>query len=749
MSKPRALYQEQRQLPPKSSFSVLGSVCYVLALWQRYWLRAGAILLLMTVYLLYKTYFALAVKQIIDSLEATGAVTELPTLIATLGGGFVLAFGARLLAERQLAQVGARILNHLRVRLFTHLQQLSQGFYARTPNGNILARFSSDLADLDKAVGVKLRDGVLDVLEILYNYPVLFYLDWRLSLLSLALLSGIGLLTGFLIPAATVAAYQLKTAEAQLLGQVQESTRAQAVIRAFGFEAQMLGRFQQQITGLADSGARASFLRARVSVGAKAGLMAARLILTVTGALFVMYDQLTLGGLIAFLGLVELVNTSVDDLVRNVLPDFIATTGGIQRIEELLQEAPDTVDRADAVALPPLRHAIEVAGVSFSYTGEESNLEAVDLTIPAGASVAFVGPSGSGKSTLLSLLLRAHEATTGVIRFDGLDLRLAQRASLQQQMGVVFQETYLFDMTIRENIRMAKPGASDAEVEAAAKLAEIHDLIMRLPQQYETRVGEGGGWLSGGQRQRVAIARAIIRDPAILILDEATSALDPGTEAAINATLQRLARSRTVIAVTHRLSSVVDADRIFVLQAGCVVEAGAHAALLQQNGIYAELWRKQAGFAVSADGRSGVVHAAYLRHVTLFNALDLETLTTLANRFSPEYIGEGQIVITEGEPGDKLYLIARGQVEVLMRSDQGPAQRIDTMQDGDHFGEMALLSNTPRNATIRTLTGSLFLTLPKAEFLDLVQTLPAVRAAVDAQIAHNLANRHRMQVVAG
>lgn len=730
-------------------FTLMSGIWYVIRFWRYYWLRALLILFLMTVYLLFKTYFALVVKSMIDSLQATGQVSNFLTIVATLGGGFLIAFGARLLAERQIAQIGVKIVNDLRMRMYQHMQHLSQGFYARTPVGSLLTRFSSNLTDLEKAAGIKMRDAVLNLLEILYNYPVLFFLDWRLAILSLILLVGMALLLSRLVPATTVAGYQLKQVEAQLAGQVQEAARAQGVIRAFGFEPQMLARFKQQIEAMQTTGATASFSNARVSLFAKGYLMATRLLLTSVGAVLVMYDFMTLGSLIAFLGLVELVNNSTDDLVRNVLPDFIATTSSIQHIEELLHERPDTEDLPNAVAIQPLKKAIEVKKVSFSYTGEVANLQAIDMMIRAGTSVAFVGPSGSGKSTLLSLLMRAHEATAGAIRFDGVDLRQARRDSLQQQMGVVFQETYLFDTSIRENIRMAKPDASDAEVEEAAKLAEIHDLIMRLPQQYETRVGEAGGWLSGGQRQRVAIARAIIRGPAILILDEATSALDPATEAAINATLRRLAQSRTVVAVTHRLSSVVEADCIFVLQAGRLVESGAHADLVQQDGIYAQLWQKQTGFEVSADGRSAVVHAAYLRHIGLFSALDLETLSTLASRFSPEYIGEGQFVIRQGEPGDKLYLIARGQVEVLVHDEEGSSRRIDTMQDGDHFGEMALLSDAPRNATICTLTGSLFLTLPKKEFLELVQSMPAVRSAVDAQIARTLANRDRMQIMSG
>ncbi|MEZ4713408.1 MAG: ATP-binding cassette domain-containing protein [Caldilineaceae bacterium] len=729
--------------------TLLGGLRYILRLWRPYWLRALLIFFLMTIYLLFKTYVALTGRTLIDSLQANGRVENLGFLLTTLAVGFVVAYGARLRAEWLIAHYSVQILNHLRVRMFTHLQHLSQRFYSRTPIGNILARFASDVAEIERTAGSKLRDTALDLMEILYNFPVIFYLDWRLACLALVMLALMTLLFSRLIPPATAASYQLKGGEASVTNQLQENIRAQAVIRAFGLENQMLNRFEAQIRALQGVGETASFLRARVSLSAKGCLMASRITLIIIGSLLVTGGMMTIGSLIAFLALIELINASVDNLTRNTLPDFIATTGGIQRIQELLQERPDTVDRTDAVAIPRLQRAINVEHVSFSYTGETDNLRAIDMTIPAGNSAALVGPSGSGKSTLLSLLMRAHEATTGAIKFDGVDLRRVQLLSLQQQMGVVFQETYLFDTTIRENIRMARTDASDAEVEEAAKQAEIHEIIMGLPQQYETRVGEGGGWLSGGQRQRIAIARAIIRDPAILILDEATSALDPGAEAAINATLQRLAQNRTVISVTHRLSSVVDVDCIFVLKAGRLVESGAHADLVQQNGVYAELWQKQTGFEISADGRRGVVHAAYLRYIELFESLDMTTLAALADRFSPEYMGEGQVVIQEGERGDKLYLIARGQVEVLVRGEAGAPRRIDTMQDGDHFGEMALLLDEPRNATIRTLTGCLFLTLPKAEFLGLVQTMPAVHAAVDAQIARTQANRDRLQVASG
>src|SRR5438046_581452 len=278
---------------------------------------------------------------------------------------------------------------------------------------------------------------------------------------------------------------------------------------------------------------------------------------------------------------------------KKVVPSLITATGGLQRIEDLLTRRPRVVDARGAQHLPRLAKEIRFEDVSFSYNGEQRQLDHISFTILAGETVAFVGPSGAGKSTILSLLARFYDVTTGAVTIDGHDLRRVTQESLRAQIGLVFQDTFLFNATIRDNIRMGKLDAADAQIEAAARAAEIHDLIMSLPRGYDTPTGELGAWLSGGQRQRIAIARAILRDPAILILDEATSALDPATETAIIATLKRIARHRTVVAVTHRLAAIHHADRIFVVDSGCVVEDGRHHELLHRGGLYHELWWKQ------------------------------------------------------------------------------------------------------------------------------------------------------------
>ncbi|HZZ81016.1 MAG TPA: ATP-binding cassette domain-containing protein, partial [Gemmataceae bacterium] len=262
-------------------------------------------------------------------------------------------------------------------------------------------------------------------------------------------------------------------------------------------------------------------------------------------------------------------------------------------LNDLFAQQPHVEDAPDATALPRLETDIVFDNVSFGYTSDGFQLQSLNVRIPRGSTVAFVGSSGSGKSTVLNLLLRLYDPTIGSLRVDGRDIRTVTQDSLRAQIGMVFQECFLFNTSIFENIRMGKPDATPDQVMAAARAAEIHEFIATLPQGYNTIVGERGSQLSGGQRQRLAIARALVRDPSILVLDEATSALDYATEAALNETLLKVAQNRTVVMVTHRLSSVTSAGHIVVLDHGKVAEDGTHEQLLAKNGAYAALWRNQ------------------------------------------------------------------------------------------------------------------------------------------------------------
>ncbi|MFO0660550.1 MAG: ATP-binding cassette domain-containing protein [Polyangiaceae bacterium] len=400
-----------------------------------------------------------------------------------------------------------------------------------------------------------------------------------------------------------------------------------------------------------------------------------------------------------------------------------------RRLDELLnaETEPSTRRKPDT----GLRRDIRLNDLTFAYPGRDAVLRGVNLTLKQGEFVAVVGPSGSGKSTVLGLVSRFLEPKSGFVSFDGMPASLLSTRSIRHQMAIVSQDTFLFRLSLRENIRFGRPSATDEEVEAAAREAEIHDTIKRLPNGYDTVVGEGGFSMSGGQRQRIAIARALIRNAPILLLDEATSALDPATEASVNETLLRAGRGRTTIFVTHRLSGVVQADRIVVVAGGMIAEDGTHATLLAKEGLYSELWKKQQGFTLSSDGALAQISAERLRDIPLLRPLSLTQLEALAPKFVSMRVSPGQAVINEGERANLFYIIARGLVMVSKRNDVDDDVEVARLGDGDQFGELALLNDSPRTATVTTRTECLFLTLNRAQFLELLETTPDVKAMVE------------------
>src|SRR3989454_2164873 len=572
---------------------LLGVLRRALALWRPYRGQGVLIVLAMLLQQGFNTFLALSLKLIIDTALAAGDSVLLVWILAGLAGGFIIALLANLSADYLTARVASNILNDLRLRMFSHLQRLSMDFFARAQTGNIVAHFSSDLADIDKGLTSRLADALLALIGLIVNVPLLFLLEWRLALVSMVALPLMMVGTRIFTPRASRANYELKQAQGQLASTVHEHVPAQPVIKVFGLQEATLIRFQQQLAGLARRTVRANFLTLLVGTTSSVGVLLMQLVALGVGALLALNGHLTVGALVAFTSLLSSVNKDAYNLTKKVVPSLITATGGLQRIEDLLSQRPQVVDAAEAQPLPRLAREIRFADVTFSYTGDQRHLDRISFTIPAGETVAFVGPSGAGKSTIVSLITRFYDVSAGAVTIDGHDLRQVTQESLRAQIGVVFQDTFLFNTTIRENIRMGKLDATDAEIEAAARAAEIHDFILSLPQGYDTPTGELGGLLSGGQRQRIAIARAVLRDPAILILDEATSALDPATEAAIIATLERLARHRTGLAATHRLAPIRDANRIFVVDAGCVVEQGQQQALLDRRGLYHDLWWEQ------------------------------------------------------------------------------------------------------------------------------------------------------------
>ena len=517
----------------------------------------------------YNVAFPLSLKYLIDDALLSENRSALLWILAVLGALAVVIAAVTTLMEFLNAKLAATVVTEIRHRLFAHLQTLPLGFYSGISSGEVISHFSTDLNEVEETVRNWMGLALIPALEILSATILLFCLSWQLALTAL-LIWPLTLIGPKLLSVPTVAAtYKKKGLEAATLAVVEENASAQPVIRAFGLHGVADIWFRKRSVPLAETSARVNFLAAMAERSVTTAVLLLHLLILGFGAWLAFGKQITIGTLVTFESVFWELSYNIG-FIGEFLPGVMESAGAIEHMGELLEEESGVEDKPGAPDLPRMAREITFDDVCFSYTGERLQLKKLNLRIPRGAKVGIVGRSGSGKSTILSLILRLYDPASGRVAIDDYDLRDVTRGSLREQIGVVFQESFLFNTSIRENIRLGKQGASDAEVEAAARAAEIHDFIQSLPRGYDTNSGERGGLMSGGQRQRIAIARAIIRDPAILILDEATSALDPATENAILATLDRLAAGRTMIFATHRAACLEHADTVFELKNGKV-----------------------------------------------------------------------------------------------------------------------------------------------------------------------------------
>lgn len=705
--------------------------------------RAIALVMTLLVEGAFNILLALSLKLIIDFAVVPRNPRVLTVVLAALGVGFLLTGSSQIVRDYLYAWLGSRILNDIRIEMFGHLQRLSLGFYARTRTGDLSSRFSSDLTAVENAVVLGIPGALLCVINITFSACVLFALDWRLALAAIVGLPLCLIGSRLLAPRALKAGYQLRVKQAALNSVIHENLGAQQIVKAFSLRDSVISIFEGQAKRLASLATRFNFLSYTSERSPNIGMLLFN-ILMISGGSFLAYSgSLSIGSLVSFNALFITVSTGVMGLTA-VTPSLLQATGGMQRIRELLDEQVTVIEKPQAKPLPHLLSGIRFENVTFGYTPQQSNLRNVGMNLRAGSRIAFVGHSGCGKSTNLNLIMRFYDPQAGRVTFDGIDLREAQLDSLYDQVGIVFQESFLFNTSIRENIRLGKKGASDKDVEAAARLAELHEIIIQMPDGYDTVVGERGGRLSGGQRQRVAIARALIRNPSLIILDEATSALDPATEAAINETLEHASFGRTVISVTHRLQSVVDYDQIFVFKNGSVVERGSHATLLSLGGSYAEMWRRQHGTTMAPDGRFQVTDTSILRDVPLFKDLNQSYLKDIAGMFSTEHVPAGRAVITEGDEGSRFYIIVRGKVTVSATNENREAIPVATLVDGDYFGEISLLANIPTTATVTTLAPSIFITLQREQLNKLFHECSGLGTQMREALERRLAQTYAM-----
>jgi ATP-binding cassette subfamily B protein len=626
---------------------------------------------------------------------------------------------------RYMAKVGGRVLSDIRRDMATKLNTLGFDFYSRVESVELLSRFSSDMERIENSLTRALPSLVENILVTLGCFLTIAVIDWRMGLAALILLP-VGFLGNALFERKEdTLNSQSRNLKNHMLASADDFSKSWHLIHAYNDKKQIRNRFEKSNADYTLTSTRHSYYINLAPAFSDYGNNLSLTFILLLGAVLVMQGGMTIG---AFVGCFALLRKVADGSGKSAktFSAYISALRPYKRVQKLLNEDESIAEASDAIDIPVLRKEIRFEGVSYGYSRGRTVLQDLNLLIEAGSSMAIVGASGSGKSTLIKLITRIIDPVQGSISFDGVDIRRASVASLRRSTGHVLQENHIIRGSIAENLRFAKHDASQAQIEDAAQKAEIHDFIMSLAQGYETLLDDRGSLLSGGQRQRIAIARALIVDPAVLFLDEPTSMLDPITESVTNGTIAQLTVGRTVILATHRLASARSMDKIVVLDAGKMVEMGNHEELMALNGMYRSLWDKQHGFTMSAEGFARI-SPERLQRIPLFSKLRLEVLGELAEQFNTESFESGATIIREGAKGEKFYITVRGSLEVLKKDAQGTDRQLRILQDGDHFGEIALLQWVPRTATVRTLSNTQCLSLSRERFARLVETQPELR----------------------
>ncbi|MDX6468329.1 MAG: ATP-binding cassette, subfamily bacterial [Gaiellaceae bacterium] len=485
--------------------------------------------------------------------------------------------------------VGERILADLRVRLFAHLQRLSLGYFERNRAGVIISRLTNDVEAVDQLVTDGVTTLAQSTLTLFGTAIILFILDWRLALATCAVLPLMAVGTALFRMHSTRAYSAVRERLGLVTATLAEDIAGMRVVQAFTREERAVANFRSIASHYREANMRTVVLNGLYFPFVDLLSSVALAVVLGYGGHLYFSHQITLGTLFAFMLYVNNFFDPVQQLSQ-LYNTFLSATAALDKIMGVLDEEPQVLDAERAVELPQIRGDVAFERVRFRYGRGDEVLHGVDLSVPAGTTVALVGHTGAGKSTIAKLLARFYEPTDGRILIDGLDLNDVTQASLRRQLGVVPQEGFLFAGTVAENIAFGKPGASPEEIVHAAQTVGANDFILRLEDGYETQLGERGSRLSLGQRQLIAFARALLADPRILILDEATSSVDIGTERKIEQALDVLLAERTAFIIAHRLSTIRDADLIVVLEHGRVVEQGSHDELLARRGLYTSLY---------------------------------------------------------------------------------------------------------------------------------------------------------------
>jgi ATP-binding cassette, subfamily B, bacterial len=488
-------------------------------------------------------------------------------------------------------KLGINIETDMRGQLFTHVQRQSFSFFDNTKTGHIMSRITNDLFDIGELAHHGPEDLFIAIMTFVGAFWIMLTINIKLALIVIFIVPILVWLITYCNRSMNKAWGQMYGDIADVNARVEDSVSGVRVVQSFTNEEYEISRFTVN---------NRRFRKAKIgaykvmSITSSSVYMLMRfftLVVLVFGAWLTFNDQMKIGELVSFILFVNILQKPIDK-ISAILELYPKGMAGFKRFLELLDSAPKILDRKDAIEVNSLKGDITLTDVTFSY---DSNpvLNNINLTINAGETIAFVGPSGAGKTTICSLIPRFYDVNNGSIKIDGIDIRNMTMKSLRSQIGIVQQDVFLFTGTLKENIAYGNLNASDDEIHEAVRRAHLEELVLKLPDGYETQIGERGLKLSGGQKQRIAIARMFLKNPPILILDEATSALDTETELIIQNSLNELAKNRTTLIIAHRLATIRNADRIVVVTENGIEEEGKHDELLARNGIFANLHRVQ------------------------------------------------------------------------------------------------------------------------------------------------------------
>ncbi|WP_209122152.1 ABC transporter ATP-binding protein [Alkalihalobacillus sp. BA299] len=480
----------------------------------------------------------------------------------------------------------------MRKDLFERLHQLPISFFQKRQHGELMSRVTNDIENISSTLNSSVIQVISSVLTLVGILVVMLWLSPLLTLITLVIVP----LMVFGMKWITKRTGKLFKEQQRNLGEVngfiEETLSGQSIIKTFSQEQKVIAEFMKKNERLREAGFWAQTISGFIPKLMNVLNNLSFAIIALIGGIFVLNEMVSIGVIVIFTEYARQFTRPLNDLA-NQFNTILSAIAGAERVFEFIDEKAESADETNAIAIKEVKGAVQFKSVSFSYVSEENILNDVSFNVSSGETVALVGPTGAGKTTIINLLSRFYDANKGKILIDGYEMKNIKRESLRQNMGFVFQDSFLFEGSIRENIRYGRLHASDGEVEEAAILANAHSFIMKLPDQYETVLKQDGSGISQGQRQLLSIARAILADPKILILDEATSNIDTVTEVKIQEALQRLMKGRTSFVIAHRLNTIQKADQIIVLQEGEVIEQGNHESLLLKKGFYYELNSRQ------------------------------------------------------------------------------------------------------------------------------------------------------------